>query len=55
MTEHTDIKKEIKENTRRWSGINNEMVGAMVLIINELRILNENIEKLSKRITSDVI
>lgn len=55
MTEHKAIKDEIKENTPSFAGINAQVVGALTLIICELRRMNDNLEKLTKRIQSDVI
>lgn len=55
MTEHREIKDEIKENTPSFAGINAQVVGALTLVICELRRMNDNLERISKRIQSDVI
>ena len=55
MTEYKDIRNEIKENTPSFAGVNTQVVGALTLIICELRKMNDNLERISKRIQSDVI
>lgn len=53
--EYRDIINEAKENTPKLSGPTGYTQGALILMVYELRRLNENIEKLTKRVQSDLI
>ena len=56
MTEHKDIKEEVKENTPKMAGINGPAVGALILIVQELREMNEHLKEIAdKHIDSGVI
>ena len=55
MTKHTDLIEEVKENIPKLSGVAGPTVGALILVVVELRRLNDNLEKMTKRIQSDII
>ena len=55
MTEYKDIRNEIKENTPSFAGMNAQVVGALTLVVCELRRMNDNLERIARRIQSDVI
>ena len=50
-----DIKEEIKDLTSIWTTGLPSIVAGLTVIAAELRELNDNIEKLTKRIQSNVI
>ena len=49
MTEYKNIKEEVKENIPKASGINGPAVGALILIIQELREMNEHLKKIADK------
>lgn len=57
MTDYTEIISDIKNNKNELKcGLLNDSLNATLMIIAyELRKLNENIEKMTRRIQSDVI
>lgn len=56
MTEYKDIKEEVKENTPKMAGITGPTVGVLILIVQELREMNEHLKKIAdKHIDSGVI
>ena len=56
MTEYKEIIAEAKENTPRMPGPNGYVQGALILIIQELREMNEHLKKIAdKHIDSGVI
>ena len=55
MTRYDDLINESKENIPKLSGVTGPTVGVLIMIVNELRKLNDNLEKMTKRIQSDII